>query len=451
MEIVKTIKCKIKVSDKSFNDTIKIYREAVSYVINVINKEWDSISTLATKKEQLNYIEKLIHKTKKNKPLYDFDQQFYKFPSYLRRAADAEALGIVKSYKSNLENYLQKKKEYEANGKKLKNKPPTLSFKHYSFPVFYKDNMFERTGYSTAKIKVYKNNDWVWHEVEFKTDNFKNRNISDFKEMNPALVKSDRKYYLHFTYKKNIKLKDTLLKERTIVAADMGLNNSAVVSAMRYDGTVIGRSFIDQPIEKDRLYHKINKLAKAQKISRNGRKPNLWRKINNLSKQIVNDTAHKIIEFAIQYNADVIVFEYLGSLKTKGSYARRLKIKLQYWSKKRIQNKVVEMAHEHGIHVSWVNPKNSSKLAFDGSGEVKRNRKKDLCEFPTGKIYHADLNASYNIGARYFIREILKPLTERERLQYQAKVPDIVARSRQTLSTLISLVKAMQLQCSCTA
>jgi hypothetical protein len=29
----------------------------------------------------------------------------------------------------------------------------------------------------------------------------------------------------------------------------------------------IGRLFINQPIEKDRLYHKINKLAKAQRIS----------------------------------------------------------------------------------------------------------------------------------------------------------------------------------------
>ncbi|WP_051408264.1 hypothetical protein [Thermoanaerobacterium aotearoense] len=58
------------------------------------------------------------------------------------------------------------------------------------------------------------------------------------------------------------------------------------------------RLFINQSIEKNRLFHKINKLAKAQRISGIGRKPNLWRKINNIKNQIIDDTVHQIIEFA---------------------------------------------------------------------------------------------------------------------------------------------------------
>lgn len=112
--------------------------------------------------------------------------------------------------------------------------------------------MFERTGDNTAKIKVYKNNDWVWHEIEFKTKNLEHRDVTDFREMNPSLVKSGRKYYLHFTYEKEVKLKETLLKDRTIVSVDIGLTNSAVCSAMKYDGTVIGRLFINQPIYRKR-------------------------------------------------------------------------------------------------------------------------------------------------------------------------------------------------------
>lgn len=199
MECVKTVKFKIKTADKSFGDTISIYNKALSYIINVVNNEWDFISTLSTTKEQLNKIEKLIHNTKKNKAKYDFDSQFYKFPSYLRRAAGAEALGVVKSYRSNLENYLKKKAQYEAKGKVLRDKPPVLGTVRYSFPVFYRGNMFERTGDNTAKIKVYKNNDWVWHDIEFKTKNLEHRDMTNFKEMNPSLVKSGKKYYLHFT------------------------------------------------------------------------------------------------------------------------------------------------------------------------------------------------------------------------------------------------------------
>ncbi len=443
MECIKTVKFKIKTADKSFNDTISIYNKALSYIIIIINAEWDTISILSSVEDQLNYMEKLIHGTKKNKAKYDFDDRFYKFPSYLRRAATAEALGAVKSYHSNLKTYLNKKAEYEAKGKILKDKPPVLGTKRYSYPVFYKDNMFERTGNNKAKIKVYKNNDWVWHNIEFKTKNLEHRDMTNFKEMNPMLVKSGRKYYLHFTYKKTAKFTKTPLKGRTIISVDLGLNKSAVCSAMKHDGTVIGRLFINQPIEKDRLLHEINKLAKAQRISGIGRKPNLWKKINNLSRQIINDTVHQIIKFAVDYNADVIVFEHLKKLKSKGNYARKMRIKLQYWAKQKIQNKVADMAHSYGIRLSWVNPKNSSALAYDGTGKVIRNGKKDLCEFSTGKKYHADLNASYNIGARYYIREILNPLSEKKRLQYQAKVPEIVARSQQTLSSLISLVKLL--------
>ncbi len=64
MECIKTVKFKIKVSDKSFNDTIAIYNEALSYIISIINDEWNTISTLATVEKQLNFIEKLIHNTK---------------------------------------------------------------------------------------------------------------------------------------------------------------------------------------------------------------------------------------------------------------------------------------------------------------------------------------------------------------------------------------------------
>ncbi|MCM3791662.1 transposase, partial [Domibacillus indicus] len=85
-------------------------------------------------------------------------------------------------------------------------------------------------------------------------------------------------------------------------------------------------------------------------------------------------------------------FEYLGRMKTpKGFYgARKLRFKLHGWRKIGIQNKVEEMAHCLGVRISRINPRNTSALAFDGSGKVKRNPKKDLAVFSTGKVYHAD-------------------------------------------------------------
>ena len=103
-------------------------------------------------------------------------------------------------------------------------------------------------------------------------------------------------------------------------------------------------------------------------------------------------------------------------------------------------------AHRSGIRISRVNAWNTSRLAYDGSGPVKRGRESEktggsysVCEFTSGKIYNCDLNASYNIGARYYIREIIKSLPVKEGQRMQAKVPACVKRSTCTLSTLISL------------
>lgn len=75
------------------------------------------------------------------------------------------------------------------------------------------------------------------------------------------------------------------------------------------------------------------------------------------------------------------------------------------------------------------------------SGIVERgvNGNYSICRFQDGKTYHCDLSASYNIGARYFVREIIKSLPETERLRTGAKVPQCVRRSTCTFSTLISL------------
>lgn len=102
-------------------------------------------------------------------------------------------------------------------------------------------------------------------------------------------------------------------------------------------------------------------------------------------------------------------------------------------------------AHRHGLRIARVNARNTSRLAFDGSGTVKRGWKisgetpYSTIQFTSGKFYNADLNAAYNIGARYWIRHHLKPIPETERLVLEAKVPQVTKRSTCTLSHLISL------------
>ncbi|MFZ2131380.1 MAG: hypothetical protein WAV44_12415 [Fusicatenibacter saccharivorans] len=56
------------------------------------------------------------------------------------------------------------------------------------------------------------------------------------------------------------------------------------------------------------------------------------------------------------------------------------------------------------------------------------------------------LSASYNIGARYFIREILKPLLATERSLLEAKVPAVKSRTSCVYADLRDLISEMELR-----
>ena len=169
--------------------------------------------------------------------------------------------------------------------------------------------------------------------------------------------------------------------------------------------------------------------------------PRLWAKAKGINDNIAVKTANFIVDTAILYNADAIVMEHLDLTgKKHGSKKQRL----HHWKAQYVQQMVSDKAHRLGMRVARVCAWNTSHLAYDGSGEVLRGKDAELgsyslCKFATGKAYNCDLNASYNIGARYFIRELLKSYPETERLDIEAKVPRCSKRSTCTWIDLINL------------
>ena len=102
------------------------------------------------------------------------------------------------------------------------------------------------------------------------------------------------------------------------------------------------------------------------------------------------------------------------------------------------------MAHRKGMHFSRVNAWGTSAYAYDGSGKVVRDADNhSMCTFASGKRYNCDLSASYNIGARYWIREILKSLPETEGSLLEAEVPAVRRRSRCVHEDLLCLRRIM--------
>ena len=138
------------------------------------------------------------------------------------------------------------------------------------------------------------------------------------------------------------------------------------------------------------------------------------------------------------------MFEYLDlNGKKRGSKRQRLHL----WRANGIQAMVTNKVHRLDMCISHINAWNSGRLAFDDFVHVLRGSEStkieddnySLCEFTTGKVYHCDLNATYNIGARYFICELLKAVPVTEQQYITAKVLECEKRSTCTLSTLISL------------
>jgi IS605 OrfB family transposase len=431
-------RAKIKHYNHIFKDTVAIYRKAVDFLIDVCSLEWDSISQIDGELNRKRYIETLIHRTKGNlSPRYDFDECFYKMPTYLRRAAISETIGKISSYKSNLANW-------SALDVSIRGKEPGYPKAGNVFPVMYREGMYVQTGEYTAKIKVYTHNTWDWITVDLRKSDmdYIAHHCSDRKQCAPTLRKRGKQWFLEFPFEETVLLNDTDIKEQIIIAVDLGINTPATVSVMCSDGTIPGRHFCKLSRETDSLTHSVNRIKKSQQ-NRNHKTPRLWARAKGISHDISVKTADFIMQTAVRYNADVIVFEHLD---TSGKKRGSKKQKLSLWRKQEVQSIVTNKAHRLGMRVSRINAWGTSRLAYDGSGRVLRGMESDrvmgkygLCEFSNGKIYNCDLSASYNIGARYFIREILKSLSERARLLIEAKVPHCSKRSTCTLSDLLSL------------
>ena len=431
MKLVSSYAMKLTGDLRALKNSIELYRKALCYVIPIVDSHWDEMEDLEYANQRMTYIEKLIHSTNKNKACYNFDAEFPKLPTYLRRSAIAKALGIVSSYRSNLENWEQHRK----------GRVPKLSLTHYACPAYYKRDLFRNFDpiRRTIELKVFKNGDWVYEVYGLKKSDctYYQTYLAGKKQNVPIIQKKGRRFYATFSYEEET----ALIPEasiRKVCAVDLGLGTDATCSIMDQDGTVYARRFISFSKEHDRLHTQLGRIKRNQTRGARHNKT-LWRKVSGLSQDIADKTVKAILEFGKANGADAFVLEYLD-FKGKNAVKRA-----HFWRYKRIYQVLTRKAHQHGLRVSRVNARNTSRLAFDGSGWSKRGREitsdtpYSLMQFTSGKLYHADLNASYNIGARYFIRALFKTVTETQRLVLEAKVPQVTKRSTCTLSHLINL------------
>ena len=435
MKVTQSYGVKFKGGYKAIKRTIVIFNDAINYLITPIQENYDDIAELESSLRKMNYIEKLVHNTRNNKAIYDFDDKFYKFPSYLRRSAITKAIGIVSSYMSQIENW---------KASNCKGAMPKLDKGNHLMPCFYKDNMFDHQNDKTY-IKVYRNNDWVWQEIRLSNSDLKyieNKAPLDLWSA-PVLEKKYGHYELRFTREFQVELSDKEISKQKVCDVDLGVTNDATVSVLDIHGTVLSRKFINCGKEKDSVTNALNRVSSFQKEHGSHDTKRLWNIAKRRNLNLAHLIAHKIVDYAKENNCDVIVFEHLD---TKGKKKGSKKQKLSMWKHQDIQNTTERLAHSFGIRIARVCAWNTSKLAYDGSGVVLRGKKVsedtpyDVCKFQSGKTYNCDLSASYNIGARYFIKELIKIYPN-----IMTEVSDIGSGTSRTLSTLWNINSVMMI------
>ncbi len=421
--------------------TVAEYRKFLKPLVFIVNAEWKIIGNLSDK-EKINYLEKSIHVTSKNidtKYLYyqkviNKYPSFRKFPSYLRRAAIADAIGIVSSFQTRY-------REWQSGRRKHKFvRPPRLTTMCQSYPALYKGQQVKyNNDYQTVDLKVWNGCDWVWLEkIPVKGHGLNRHKVIGNQIKSPALVVNSKTCQLSMPVKiKPIKKEDA----DYVCSVDLGINNGATCSIVGHDGTVKARKFINRARDIDRRNKRRMMITKKSKQThkKTGQKfvkgfcQGLYRKSSNINLEISRYISREIIEFAKLHNVKVIVIEDLAGWKAKaGKRGTLMRQKFHLWCHQKIVEILNNRWTELGGIVQTVNPKYTSAYAFDGSGKVKRNKKNySLCVFPSGKQYNADLSASYNIGARYWYSVLIGD-------KYFSRV-FVSERSTNTLRTPVTL------------
>src|SRR5690348_12407190 len=129
--------------------------------------------------------------------------------------------------------------------------------------------------------------------------------------------------------------------ETHICAVDLNLDQHlAVCTVQTVEGTILATRFIGNGTAiagfRKRLLGRIARNRSQTGIIAPDEQDNadLWRKIRHVDEQIAHLVSARIVQFAQDHQASILVFEHLSTLKPeKGKYSRRGNSKRAYWMK----------------------------------------------------------------------------------------------------------------------
>jgi transposase len=406
-----------------FAHTHRLFNAIAAFYFEVIQAH-EGVLDLSTK-EALTALEKLTHATKKNpSAVMPLSQVAPDCPAMFRRAAIHAALGSARSFYTHLSKWRREREKATAKGKKWTKRPPVPPRTWNKSTVLYVGQWKEREG-SHILLKVWTGSVWSWIRLRLT-----GRAIPEGVELgSPSLVRHGGTWWLHtpveksFQTPKKCEQQVTTHKDTKICAVDLNLEKHlAVCSVQTVEGTILATRFIGKGLEiaglRKRVLGRIARNRSRTGIIEKGPQDNadLWQKIRNADENLAHLVSARIVQFAKEQGASILVFEHLGKLKPeRGKYSRRGNSKRAFWMKGRIFQFAKYKAWQISLITSRVNPRNTSRECARCGAEVARYAAGQPAEGYTpgtplvlcpqcGMKGHADRNASLVIGKRLVAR-----------------------------------------------
>ena len=207
----------------------------------------------------------------------------------------------------------------------------------------------------------------------------------------------DEEWYLHLGFRKPKQDAEEATENGTVLGVDLGVNEIAVTSTARF-------------FSAGELNHNRREFERVRGDLQECGTRNAHRTLEHVSgredeyvKHVLHSVANGIVEEALRYHCDGIVFEELDGIRERLPEAAWH----SEWAFDRLYEYVEYKAEARGLFVETTNPKNTSKRCAKCGYVHDDNRpSRDTFECQKcGNQNHADYNAAKNVADVYLRRE----------------------------------------------
>ena len=395
-----TITYKMKLYHRHLEDLIltkKLYNQVLKFYYEILLEQEELLELsnfLLMRELEILSVGTKEDKKENRKPKYSL-QEFPTLPLYFRRAIINHAISLMRSYKSNYQNWLNSEQ---------KKKCPIPAQTFCASPIYYKGMYKDFTG-TSIWLKVFDGKRWNWLEFPYRGRKIPEKAVA----LSPVIYLKGKNAWLHVPVSMEVEQVKTIAErmkeeEKILAVSFPHADTMAVCAILLKNGKMEGYEYIRGGKEwrgkKKRLLERLEKSQKSRKQICVSDNKKIFQKIENLNDSYAHQISRQILEYGKKHQIQVIaVPNYeMGIEFSKRKYFEGNRFD---WIGRKIIKYLKYKAFQEGMIVGTVRPYHiSDSCAECGSRILKYNGGK-LYVCSKGHRGNSGLNTARNIGQHF--------------------------------------------------